>query len=93
MPNRANELTADVRWPRRLLIETALAIACVLLAVLSSFVPDWIEQLFGFSPDEGSGELEWGIVAAFAVAAVAFGWFARVDWRRWKGSTALLQRR
>ena len=93
MPNRASELTADVRWPRRLVVETVLAIVCVLLAVLTSFVPDWIEQLFGFSPDEGSGDLEWGIVVAFAVAAVAFGWVARIDWWRWKGSRALMQRR
>ena len=47
MPNRASELTADVRWPRRLVVETVLAIVCVLLAVLTSFVPDWIEQHAG----------------------------------------------
>ncbi len=71
------------RWPPRVAAEAALSAICAALAVLTFFVPDWIEEIFGFSPDEGSGEAEWGIVLAFAVAALVTGWLARRDWRRW----------
>ena len=37
---------------------------------------DWIEQLFGVSPDGGSGALE-----ALYIAVVAFGLVAGARWR------------
>ena len=70
-------------WPARVMVETVLAAACAALAVLTLFIPDWIERFFEESPDNGSGEFEWGIVLAFAIAALVAGWLARRDWRRW----------
>jgi hypothetical protein len=43
--------------------------------------PRWIESLTGLEPDAGSGEVEWGIVAMFAVLALAAGLLARRDYR------------
>jgi hypothetical protein len=74
-------------WPPRLVAEVALAAACAALAVLTAFVPDWIELTLGLSPDDGGGEFEWGLVLAFAVAAVAAAGWARRDWRRWVRAT------
>jgi len=79
---------AKLRWPPRVMLETALAGICAALAVLSFFIPDWIEQFFDESPDNGSGEAEWGIVLAFAIAALVAGWLARRDWRRWMQAVA-----
>lgn len=51
------------------------------LAVLTTFVPDWIE-LTGWDPDQHSGTLEWAIVAVLGAAAVASTTAARREWRR-----------
>lgn len=83
-PDHPSELHAARRRPQVFIIDVGLAVVCAALAVLTAFVPDWIERLIGMAPDDGSGELEWGIVLAFAVAAATFGWFARAEWRRWK---------
>ncbi|MDM0043061.1 hypothetical protein QTH91_01070 [Variovorax dokdonensis] len=77
------ELTTDSRMPVRIKAEGLLSAICAALAVLTWFVPDWIERWFEVSPDQGSGEAEWGIVLAFAIAALVTGWMARRDWRRW----------
>ena len=71
------------RWPLRVKAEAALSLACALLAVLTWFVPDWIERIFDASPDAGSAEAEWGVVVIFAAAALMAGWAARREWRRW----------
>lgn len=57
---------------------TVIALAFVVMSLVD---PQWIESLFGESPDEGSGEAEWWITAlAVGVAAVAFG-ITRWRWR------------
>jgi hypothetical protein len=48
---------------RRFWSEAAAAVASGLLAVVTVIWPDWIERGFGIEPDQGSGELEWLIVA------------------------------
>ena len=52
------------------------------LLVLTVFVPDWIEAVFGVDPDRHSGSLEWGIAAVLAVVSVASALLARSEWRR-----------
>ena len=42
----------------------------------------WIEAAFRIDPDQGSGLLEWAIVAALLLATVAFFVLARFEWRR-----------
>jgi hypothetical protein len=66
----------------RFWIETALAVAAVALFLLTLVSREWIEEIFGVEPDAGSGALEWGIVAAFGVAAVLFGLLARTEWNK-----------
>ena len=60
-------------------IETVLAVVAATLAVVTLIWPMWIEDLFGVTPDAGSGETEWWLVAVFAVVAVAAGVLARRD--------------
>jgi hypothetical protein len=62
--------------------ETVLAVLTGVLGLVTAIWRDWIEIVFGVEPDQGSGALEWGLVAAlFAVSAVC-GLLARAEWRR-----------
>jgi hypothetical protein len=49
---------------------------------LTAIWPDWIELLFDADPDGGNGSAEWGIVIAFAAAAIIFAVLARFEYRR-----------
>jgi hypothetical protein len=84
---------SSVRWPRGVIVQVALCIACAALAVLTAFIPAWIEGLVGMSPgagpDAGSGELEWGIVLLFAAGSLASGCWARRSWQRWSRAREL----
>jgi len=51
-------------------IETGLAAAAGLLAIVTLIWPTWIETLFGVEPDGGSGEAEWLVVVVLALVAV-----------------------
>ena len=62
--------------------ECSLAGLAAVLAVLTAIWPDWIELLFDADPDGGNGSAEWGIVIAFAAAAIIFAVLARFEYRR-----------
>jgi hypothetical protein len=66
----------------RFWVEAALAALTTALFVLTLVSRDWIERIFHVEPDEGSGSLEWLIVAALLVASVALITAARSEWRR-----------
>jgi hypothetical protein len=66
-------------------IQSALAAAFAILAVLTTIMPQWIEAATGLDPDSGSGTLEWLVVASFALAAAGCGALA--------GRSLLVQRR
>lgn len=66
----------------RFWIEAVLAALTGALFLLTLVSRDWIERIFGIEPDEGSGALEWLIVAALLVVTVAFIAAARNEWRR-----------
>jgi hypothetical protein len=74
----------------RLLVEVCLAGATGALAVLTLITREWIELLFGVDPDNGSGALEWLIVAILAVACLVLSLLARHGWRRTPGATRSL---
>ena len=57
------------------------------LAILTAINNEWIEELTGLEPDAGSGALEWAIVIAFALAAIALGALAVRDGRRLRQAT------
>lgn len=71
---------------RLLFVETGLATATGLSAIVPLISREWIEIVFGVDPDHGSGGLEWLIVAALAVAALIAGALARSESRRLRAS-------
>jgi hypothetical protein len=73
-----------VRWTARtrFRIEALAAAATSVLAVVTLFVPDWIEVVTGAEPDHGSGTLEVLIVLALAIASVVLTLVAYADHRR-----------
>lgn len=61
---------------------TTASVICSLLMVAAIVAPTWIESVLGFSPDNGSGEVEWGLAACFGVVALVTGLGAGLQWRR-----------
>lgn len=61
----------------RFKVEIILALASSLTAAMTLFRPDWIEALFGRSPDGGSGGLERGLAALLLLTTVTFTLQAR----------------
>jgi hypothetical protein len=61
---------------------TTLSLASVALLVLTAVVPNWIEVLFGVSPDSGSGSLELLVTLGLAGLAVSSAAAAVLEWRR-----------
>ncbi|MEA2685800.1 MAG: hypothetical protein QOE93_995 [Actinomycetota bacterium] len=66
----------------RFWIESSLALLTGILAVITLISREWIEVVFHVDPDQGSGLLEWSIVAVAAAATLVFALLARVEWRR-----------
>ena len=66
----------------RFWVEAALAALTGLLTVLTLVSREWIEIVFGFSPDGGDGTLEWALVVLLALATAVFALLARAEWRR-----------
>jgi hypothetical protein len=80
MNGSARRLATTVR------LEAFLAVAFGILAVVTALWPTWIESITGLDPDAGSGSLEWGIVAVFAVVALGATAIARHDYRSLKAA-------
>ncbi|WP_405816206.1 ABC transporter permease [Streptomyces sp. NBC_01390] len=69
-------------------METVLGGLSALLFLVTLIQRDWIETVFGFEPDAGSGAVEWLIVAVTALVTVLCALGARTEWRRTHPSTA-----
>ena len=65
----------------RMRSEIVLAVVFALFAVATIMDPRWIEQLFAFDPDRGSGDAEWAVTMAFGVASLVAASLAGRDWR------------
>jgi Na+-driven multidrug efflux pump len=65
------------RGTTRVWVETGLALIAAVLTVVSLVRPDWLEAVFGVDPDAHGGALEWAIVCALLVLAIALGGHAR----------------
>jgi hypothetical protein len=66
---------------RRFWIETSLAAATGVLAIVTVLWHDWIEAIFGVNPDNGSGSAEWRTVTVLVIISVATAIGARLEWR------------
>ena len=73
--NSQKEVPVVLRARSEVVLAAVLGMATILTAVW----PEWIEGLFGFDPDGGSGTTEWLIVAVLAVATIAVAALARRD--------------
>ena len=79
-PGRERFMSQQVRG--RFWIEIAAATVSLVLLVLTFVWEEWIELLFGVSPDAGSGALEWSITGLTLALTIVFLALARVEWRR-----------
>lgn len=66
---------------RRFWIETSLAAAAGVLAIVTVFWHDWVEAVFGINPDKGSGSAEWLAVIVVVIISMAMAIGARLEWR------------
>jgi hypothetical protein len=75
---------------QRYLIRAEITIAAVsaVWAVVTLFWRDWIELLFHWDPDHGSGNAEILIVVSLAILAVLLGSIARWQSIAWSSRTA-----
>ncbi|MDX2540577.1 ABC transporter permease [Streptomyces sp. WI04-05B] len=79
-----NALNRHRRSPvrKRFWAEAVLGGLSALLLLVTLVWRDWIEIVFGFEPDAGSGAVEWLIVAVTALVTVLCALGARTEWRR-----------
>jgi uncharacterized membrane protein YcjF (UPF0283 family) len=77
---RDSEMTRHPR--RRFWLEIIAATVSAVLLVVTLLWKEWIEIAFRVDPDQGSGALEWLIVAVSAAVAVALLAGAGYEWRR-----------
>lgn len=66
----------------RFWLAAALALATLVLSVITLVWQNWIELVFGFDPDHGSGSLERVIVGVAALLCLASVVLASSEWRR-----------
>jgi len=66
--------------PRTDLSRLMLLVAAFTASIAVMFAPEWIETVFGVSPDGGSGQLEWlfavlGVLGVLVTSATAGRWY------------------
>lgn len=66
----------------RFRLRSGLALVTAGAATVTAIWPDWIELVFHWNPDHGSGSAEWRIVAIAALTAVASSVSAAHEWRK-----------
>jgi hypothetical protein len=66
----------------RFWLESLSAFVTLGLAILTVFVPDWIEVMFRVNPDDGNGVLERMVVFGLAAISVGLTVAARHEWQR-----------
>jgi hypothetical protein len=71
-----------MRVRRIFFFETGLAAAFAAMSVLTCVLPDWIERLLDASPDNATGEAEWGLAAGFGIVTLVCTALGGFEWRR-----------
>ena len=67
---------------RRFWVTAGLAFVSGVFSVITPMRPDWIEWVFGFDPDNGSGFVEWAIVLCLVTTTAILSFVAGYEWRR-----------
>ena len=67
---------------KRFWIEFGCAALGSFLILLTLFTRDWIEVLFDFDPDNGSGAAEVGLAVSLLMFTLCSAFVARREWRR-----------
>lgn len=75
----------------RLFFQTFAACASAALTVLTLSWSDWIEAVFGISPDRGGGAVEWLLAAGLFVVALTSSLAARASWRAGRSAAVASQ--
>ena len=70
----------------RFWVEAAMATITSVLLLLTLVWEDWVEEIFGISPDGGNGSFERWLVGALCVLTIALIAMARSEWRRARAS-------
>lgn len=68
--------------PQRFWVETAIGLISASLFALTVLMPDWIERLFGSTPDAGDGSTEWRLALSLAAISVVMFGFAGRTWKK-----------
>ncbi len=63
-------------------IDLVVAVVATMLGVVTLISREWIEIVFRFDPDHGSGVLEWATALGLFAVATAAALAAHLDWRR-----------
>jgi hypothetical protein len=63
-------------------VEAGLATVTGLSALMTAIVPDWIEFVSGWDPDQGDGLAEWLIVSGLCFVTIMLIMAAKQEWRR-----------
>jgi hypothetical protein len=71
---------------RRFWVTVVLAALTAVLAGVTLFVPDWIENVFHVDPDSGNGSFEWFVVIVLFAVSVVSAFAAGVECGRAFGS-------
>jgi uncharacterized membrane protein len=69
-------------------VEIGLAVVTGLLALITPIVPDWIEFVSGWDPDQHDGSVEWMIVVGLFVVTIVMVALATIEWRRTPATTS-----
>jgi hypothetical protein len=63
-------------------VESVLGWLTAFLTILTLVWGHWVEEIFGFDPDNYSGVFEWGLVIVCGIATIVFGFLARRQWQK-----------
>lgn len=72
----------------RFWLEAGMATITSVLLVITLLWEDWVEEVFGISPDGGDGSLELWIVGTLLVVTIVLFVLARAEWRRARPSVS-----
>lgn len=70
----------------RFWLEAAMATITSVLLVMTLIWEDWVEEIFGISPDAGNGSFERWLVGTLIVVTITLFVMVRSEWRRTRAS-------